>query len=236
MADKIEEIEQCYLSTISSSDSTISDSDSEDENSRKKKKRINKKVKIEDAIITVDERSLFTEVDRYFKNKCTLEQIIKMINIIRKKDYVSLRLLNWFSMKHSSSMQGMEVLSDDGRKEVFYIRISYKARLKAHSKKYFDPFRRGKRFDYYYDKNDPTKCIETTLCQLNYFKWLFCNNLIEYVDNNYDALAKKMAIYVKKKREEKQKKKDKNEKTKYKKDIKVQRYREDDNIKLEFTF
>ena len=35
--------------------------------------------------------------------------------------------------------------------ELFDIKISYRARLNAYSKKYFDPFRRGKRFDYEYE-------------------------------------------------------------------------------------
>lgn len=198
-----------------------------------------KKMDLKDAVRTVEERSLYVSVDRYFKKECTIAQIKRMANIIEKYDRISLRLLNWFSLKYSASMQGMEAINEKGKVEIFHVKISYKARLKAHSKKYFDPFRRGKKFDYYYDQNDPTVYLETTLCQLNFFRWLYTHKLFDYVEKNYDTLAKKMAQFEKKKKDIKTKKKEKPVKEVNKKEevkIKVKRFQEDCHEKLVLTF
>ncbi len=221
---------------VSSDESIVSESD---DNSTELNavctKRGSKKMELREAISSVDERSMYVTINKFLKNMCTCDQIEKMIKIINKEDRISLRLLNWFSMKYSASMEGIEFVGENGKLEIFHVKISYKARLKAYSKKYFDPFRRGKRFDYCYGEN---KSIETTLCQLNFFKWLFSFKLIEYVENNYDILVKKMATYEKKKKEIKIKKKEKattilNEKnyvTKIKKTI------DESNVKLVLTF
>lgn len=175
----------------------------------KKKSRINKKICIKEAIKTVNERSLYTKVHSFFRNNCSYEQIQKMINIILNNNIISLRLLNWFAMKYSATMNAMEIKTEDGRVKLFDIKISYKARLNTHSKKYFDPFRRGKRFDYYYNPNNKNEYIETTLCQLNFFRWLMLHNLIEYVEKNFNMLKQKMGIYEKNKKVLKKDKKNK---------------------------
>jgi hypothetical protein len=206
----------------------------------KKKKPIKtKKMPIRDAIKTVDERSLYTKIDRFFKSECTNEQICKMIKIINNEDSVSLRLLNWFAMKHSATMESLEIINSTGNVELFDVKISYRARLNTHSKKYFDPFRRGKRFDYPYDINDKDKVVETTLCQLNFFRWLYLHELMDYVEEHFDELKQKMGSYnnVEKKKKETKKEKEKIKKTiiKNKKEdmrIKVKRFTEDNTSKL----
>jgi hypothetical protein len=55
-------------------------------------------------------------------------------------------------------------------------------KLKAYSKKRFDPFCRWDRISIPY-KNDTF--IETTIGQLNFFKWTLENKVIEYIENNY---------------------------------------------------
>ena len=213
---------------VYSSDSDTESSYTNNDDNR----RHNKKLELKDAVSTVDERALYTTIDSFLKKECTQEQLERMIKIIAKEDKISLRLLNWFSMKHSAAMEGLEVQGANGKIEIFHVKISYKARLKAHSKKYFDPFRRGKRFDYYYAQD---KCIETTLCQLNFFKWLFTYKLIDYVNNNYEMLVKKMAIYEKKKKAQKIKKKEKKINQKEKKDppkASIKKFSDDVNTKL----
>lgn len=200
-----------------------------------KKNMMNKKMDLKDAIKTVDERSLYIKIHRFFKTQCTREQINKMINIINHDDTISLRLLNWFAMKHSATMRALEVENNNGI-ELFDVKISYKARLSTHSKKYFDPFRRGKRFDYYYNPDDNSECIETTLCQLNFFRWLFLHNLMDYVEDNFDDLKQKMGVYEKKKKyTKKTKNKTKNTIVKNKKEdtkLKIKRFTEEDISKL----
>lgn len=208
-------------------------------NKQEKKKPIKtEKMVLSEAVKTVDERSLFAQVDRFFRT-CPEEKINKMVKIINNEDAISLRMLNWFAMKHSATMESLDVVGPKGNIELFDVKISYRARLNTHSKKYFDPFRRGKRFDYNYDPKDPTKTVETTLCQLNFFRWLIMHNLLDYVANHFNDLKQKMGLHnnVEKKKKETKKEKEKMKKTiiKNKKEelkISVKRFIDDNTSKL----
>lgn len=232
-------------SSDDSDDDSYSECDSADiwanknKKNNKKKPIKTKKMPIREAIKTVEERSLYAKIDRYFKTECSDDKIHKMIKIIENEDQISLRLLNWFAMKHSATMESLEITDNDGNRELFDVKISYRARLNTHSKKYFDPFRRGKRFDYCYDKKNADKTVETTLCQLNFFRWLFLHDLMDYVEDQFDNLKQKMGSYnnVEKKKKETKKEKESLKKTfiKNKKEdikIKVKRFNEDNTSKL----
>ena len=56
---------------------------------------------------------------------------------------------------------------------------------------YFDPFRRRKKFKYFFDK-DKKIILYTTIGQLNFFRWAFTNDVISYVLNNYISISKAM--------------------------------------------
>jgi len=198
------------------SDDTDDDEDDDVKPEKIKKRPVKpKKLTLREALKSVDERSLFMRIDRFFKTECTNDKIQKMVKIISNDDVISLRLLNWFAMKHSATMQSLEIINEDGKKELFDVKISYRARLSTHSKKYFDPFRRGRKFDYQYDNTDKTKTVETTLCQLNFFRWLFMHDLLDYVEDRFDDLKNKMGTYnVVEKRKKENKKEKEREKAK----------------------
>ena len=63
-----------------------------------------------------------------------------------------------------------------------------------------------------YDPTNPDKKVETALCQLNFFRWLFMYDLMSYIENNIDALKHKMGSFEKKKKEYNKKKKKENKK------------------------
>ena len=65
----------------------------------------------------------------------------------------------------------------------------YKLKLKAYSKRRFDPFCRWDRISIPY-KGD--KYIETTIGQLNFFKWALENKVVDYIDDNYETIEKDM--------------------------------------------
>ena len=182
---------------------------SSDNSDRQDKKKPVKYVKLplKDALKTVKERSYYAEIDKYFTRKCTQKKIDDMVDIINNKHNISLRMLNWFAMKYTAYMKAITYINEDGENEMFDAKISYRARLNTYSKKYFDPFRRNKKFDYNYDKKDSIKVVETTLCQLNFFKWLFQYNLLEYVEKNYDVLKDKIGVYNVQEKHNKEKKK-----------------------------
>jgi hypothetical protein len=67
--------------------------------------------------------------------------------------------------------------------------VDYKLKLKAYSKKRFDPFCRWDRITIPY-KNGTF--IQTTIGQLNFFKWAIENKVIDYIDEHYDVIEKDM--------------------------------------------
>jgi len=71
----------------------------------------------------------------------------------------------------------------------FKVYNEYKLKLKAYSKKRFDPFCRWERISIPYDEE---KFMETTIGQLNFFKWAIENNIIAYIENNYETIENDM--------------------------------------------
>jgi len=126
-------------------------------------------------------------IDRFFKKRSQVE-IQNMIDIISESSDISLRILDWFVTRYSKKRIDITL----GEKEAYDVHISYRAQLKSYKKKYFDPFRRWKKFWYNYDKTDGTKLFHTTLGQLNFFKWALSNNIIKYVTDNIVNLTKSM--------------------------------------------
>ena len=73
--------------------------------------------------------------------------------------------------------------------ERFKVYNNYKLNLKAYSKRRFDPFCRWKRINVPYNED---KYIQTTIGQLNFFKWALENKIIEYIENNYKEIEADM--------------------------------------------
>ena len=142
-------------------------------------------------------------LDRYFRTKGH-DNIGKMISIINKTSNISLRMLDWFAAKYTKKYKNKVIykLND----EYFSARISYKAQLDSFTKKYFDPFRRRKKFNYHFNKKNTDEFLYTTIGQLNFFMWAFQHGIIEYIEDNYDTLIlamKQSNKEDKKKKEEK---------------------------------
>jgi hypothetical protein len=240
--DSIDNCEESYPNDENDENDENNDTDNEvpSDNSKskgKKKKTKTKKLPLTEALKTVEERSLYAKVDKFFRKICSLEDKEEMVKIINNEHEVSLRLLNWVGMKHSATMPPLEVTNEDGSSTLFDVKISYKARLDTHSKKYFDPFRRGPRFDYHYDSDDKTKVVETTLCQLNYFRWTFIIRLLRYIKENKEQLKNKMGTFNASEKKKKEVKKEVAKKKSIKKKreafkIKVNRFTEENTSKL----
>ena len=73
----------------------------------------------------------------------------------------------------------------------FKVYEDYKLKLKAYSKKRFDPFCRWDRIQGPIAKNSEYSC-ETTIGQLNFFKWALENNIIDYIDAHYNDIEEDM--------------------------------------------
>jgi hypothetical protein len=162
---------------------------------------------IDSSFFTQKELCYYKMIDRYFYENCTKEQITTMVDIINGNSEISLRILDWFVTKYSKKRLDCGVKKDT---EVYDVRISYKAQLKTYKKRYFDPFRRRKKFKYYYFANNTNGSkdlyVNTTLCQLNFFKWALTYDILKYVEKNLTQITKAMNIANKEEKKKKSKK------------------------------
>ena len=110
-----------------------------------------------------------------------------MLSIINGESPISLRIVDWFVTNYAKQKFTVyELKNGSGRFKVYN---DYKLKLKAYSKKRFDPFCRWDRINIPYHDN---KLIQTTIGQLNFFKWAMENEIIEYINNNYNDIEKDM--------------------------------------------
>ena len=115
----------------------------------------------------------------------------KMLKIITGESRISLRIVDWFATNYAKknyTLYKIEQTTENVERR-FKVYDDYKLKLKAYSKKRFDPFCRWERISIPY-KNG--KYIETTIGQLNFFKWALENKVIEYIEQNYEIIEKDM--------------------------------------------
>ena len=127
------------------------------------------------------------------------DNLSKLLNIIKYKKSVSLRVIDWFATNYSKKYNtifmiyrnemGNKTLHETGEiVSQFNVYNSYKSQLKAYSKKRFDPFCRRERIDI--DING--KKLNTTVGQLNFFRWILNNHIIEHIQENIDEIEDDM--------------------------------------------
>jgi hypothetical protein len=123
----------------------------------------------------------------FYKDENNLSNMLK---IITGESKISLRIVDWFATNYAKKYYTLYPITDSfGNIRRFKVYVDYKLKLKAYSKRRFDPFCRWDRISIPY-KNGTF--IETTIGQLNFFKWTLENNVIQYIDENYETIEKDM--------------------------------------------
>lgn len=122
----------------------------------------------------------------FYKNDNNLD---KMLNIINGKSKTSLRIVDWFSTNYAKKYFTVYDLEKNGTLTRFKVYMDYKLKLRAYSKRRFDPFCRWERITVPYKENT---CIQTTIGQLNFFKWAIENNVLNYIENNFAHIERDM--------------------------------------------
>jgi hypothetical protein len=136
---------------------------------------------------TTQNELLLNNLLNFYKND---DNLTRMLKIITGESKISLRIVDWFSTNYSKKNYTLyEMTNQTCEKIRFKVYFDYKLKLKAYSKKRFDPFCRWDRISIPY--KDGT-CIETTIGQLNFFKWAIENKVIDYIDEHYDIIEKDM--------------------------------------------
>ena len=113
------------------------------------------------------------------------DNLDKALNIINGKSTISLRIVDWFATNFSKENYTQYPVYKNGTMERFKVYNDYKLNLKAYSKKRFDPFCRWDIITIPY-KNDTH--IQTTIGQLNFFKWALENSVVQYIEDNYKII------------------------------------------------
>jgi hypothetical protein len=136
---------------------------------------------------TTQNELLLNNLMDFYKNENYLS---KMLSIITGESKTSLRIVDWFATNYAKKNYTLyDLTNQNGDNTRFKVYFDYKLKLKAYSKKRFDPFCRWDRISIPY-KNGT--CIETTIGQLNFFKWAIENKVIEFIEENYDTIEKDM--------------------------------------------
>jgi len=136
---------------------------------------------------TTQNELLLNNLITFYKDEKYLN---RMLSIITGDSKTSLRIVDWFVTNYAKKNYTLYPIKEKSGNIIrFKVYFDYKLKLKAYSKKRFDPFCRWDRISIPY-KNGTY--IETTIGQLNFFKWAIEHQVIEYVEEHYDIIENDM--------------------------------------------
>ena len=151
---------------------------------------------------------LLISLKDFYTNSNNLKQLIKIIN---GESNISLRLIDWFITNYCKNIKDVHI---ETKKHSYNVYQNYRSQLKAYKKVKFDPFRRRQRIAFMYNEdcremNNNEEYLNTTIGQLNFFKWAIENNIIDYISDHLSILEESMNNYQKISKENKEIKKKK---------------------------
>ena len=138
---------------------------------------------------------LMKNLTEFYSNK---DHLHKMLGVINGESKISLRIVDWFVTNYAKLYYTVYDLyqqktersgSEKGETFRFKVYNDYKLKLKSYSKKKFDPFCRWERISIPYSDD---KYMETTIGQLNFFKWAIENNILDYIESHYNEIFNDM--------------------------------------------
>ena len=146
---------------------------------------------------------LLESLHNFYSESYNRDQLISILSNDKK---ISLRSIDWFITNYSKKNNTYYIVyenkngepsfdeKDNNYKNNMNVFHSYKSQLKAYSKKRFDPFCRRDRLLF---KLDDEVSVETTIGQLNFFKWAISNLIIDYIEKYKDSIEDDMKTCLK---------------------------------------
>ena len=137
---------------------------------------------------------LMVSLTKFFNNKDNINQFNK---VLYGNSKISLRVLDWFVTNYSKKNNIVYNINNNFEKDQlkkFIVYLDYKSQLKAYSKKQFDPFCRRERIIF---KDINNQSINTTVGQLNFFRWAIQNKILDYVEENLSEIETDMNNSIK---------------------------------------
>jgi len=143
--------------------------------------------------VNTQKQLLLDNLMEFYKTK---ENLTKMMNVINGESKISLRIVDWFVTNYAKKYytvyeipQIIHGLPSETQNVRFKVYNDYKLKLKAYAKKNFDPFCRWERITIPYDNDN---YMETTIGQLNFFKWAIESKIIDYIHSHYQEIESDM--------------------------------------------
>ena len=143
--------------------------------------------------INTQKQLLLTNLMEFYKDR---ENLNRMMRVINGESKISLRIADWFVTNYAKSYYTWYEIPKMVHGELsktettrFKVYNDYKLKLRAYAKKYFDPFCRWERITIPYDNDN---YMETTIGQLNFFKWAIEHNIIDYIQDHYQEIEHDM--------------------------------------------
>jgi hypothetical protein len=123
---------------------------------------------------------LIVSLQKFYSQRNDLNTLIPLL---QGNGDVSLRLIDWFVTNYAKKNHVSYTVNN----QEFVVYLNYKSQLKAYSKKLFDPFCRRERILFQCGNHDS---FETTVGQLNFFRWAFEKNILDYMRKNLEDIHK----------------------------------------------
>lgn len=128
---------------------------------------------------------IMKSVTDFYDNERHIDTLRKILD---QNDIVSLRIIDWFITCYAKKKS--VVININGTDVDVY--IEYRLKLKSLGKKFFDPFCRVNKIEFYYSDLDNDKFINTSYGQLLFFKWCISTGILQYVRDNIDSIETDM--------------------------------------------
>jgi hypothetical protein len=150
---------------------------------------------------------LLSSLSIYYKKQQNNRKTLK--DVIDGSSILSLRVIDWFVTHYAKNHNIIYWIDDQSKSYTeniplqpdihvrkFHLYMEYRAQLQSYTKMFFDPFRRHERITFVLE-NDPLVSIETTVGQLNFFRWAFQNHVFEYILAHLQQIEDTMAKFQK---------------------------------------
>lgn len=124
------------------------------------------------------DNKIWLSLQNFFIQKENWDILLKFLHNDSK---ISLRVIDYFLTTYC--------FNNKVTHNNYNIFIEYKNQLKNYHKKYFDPCSRGTKIPFFFNKD---KCVITTICQLNFFKWFIQTKIYQVFIKLYSNIKKSM--------------------------------------------
>jgi len=142
-----------------------------------------------DSLLSGADKVLLESILEYYNDNT--ENIKKLISIVKRKNGMSLRVIDYLCTNYSKE-HSIVIETKDGHIPRD-LNSDYQKNLNAYNKKYLDPFSRRNKIviNVSYD-NETHEKRNTSIGQLNFFRWFFKNNIDQYLSKEKKTIEAHM--------------------------------------------